>query len=86
MALSAAASVAVVIAVAVAVFVGGGQNVTAGQGECIAYVNGKKVSGDAAVMQLVSSDLRSLDNASDAVGCNVEQQLNNLGAAIEIDN
>ena len=66
--------------------VGGGQNVTAGQGECIAYVNGKKVSGDAAVMQLVSSDLRSLDDASDAVGGNVEQQLNNLGAAIEIDN
>ena len=81
-----AASVAVVIAVAVAVFVGGGQNVTAGQGECIAYVNDKKVSGDAAVMQLVSSDLRSLDDASDAVGGNVEQQLNNLGAAIEIDN
>ena len=83
---AAAASVAVVIAVAVAVLVGGGQNVTAGQGECIAYVNGKKVSGDAAVMQLVSSDLRSLDDASDDVGVNVEQQLNNLGAAIEIDN
>ena len=57
-----------------------------GQGECIAYVNGKKVSGDAAVMQLVNSDLKSLDDASDAVGGNLEQQLSSLGAAIEMDN
>lgn len=77
---------AVAASVAVAMLVGGGQNVTAGKGECIAYVNGKKVSSDAAVMQLVNSDLRNLDDASDAVGGNVEQQLNNLGAAIEIDN
>lgn len=81
-----AASATVVIAVAVAVLVGGGQKVMTGQGECIAYVNGKKVSGDAAVMQLVNSDLKSLDDASDAVGGNLEQQLSSLGAAIEMDN
>lgn len=83
--MAAAASLVVLVAVAAALLLGNGTGWNDRDGQCIAYVNGKKVSDDQAVMALVTGDLRNVDDASDAVSGSVEQQLGSLGSAIEQD-
>ena len=52
------------------------------QGECIAYVNGKAITSDDAVMALIEKDLNTMDNASNSMAA----QLSSLGEALELDN
>lgn len=52
------------------------------QGECIAYVNGKAITSDDAVMALIEKDLNTMDNASNSMAA----QLKSLGEALELDN
>lgn len=49
---------------------------------CIAYVNGKTINDDEAVMAIVRSDLNNLADVSQVM----IDQLSSLGAAIELDN
>ena len=49
---------------------------------CVAYVNGKTVENDDAVMALISNDLNAMDDASQSV----EAQLSSIGEALELDN
>lgn len=52
------------------------------QVECIAYVNGKAITSDDAVMALIEKDLNTMDNASNSMTA----QLSSLGEALELDN
>lgn len=52
------------------------------QDECIAYVNGKAITNDDAVMALIEKDLNTMDNASNSMVA----QLSSLGEALELDN
>ena len=49
---------------------------------CIAYVNGKAITSDDAVMALIEKDLNTMDNASNSMAA----QLSSLGEALELDN
>lgn len=52
------------------------------QDVCIAYVNGKAITSDDAVMALIEKDLNTMDNASNSMAA----QLSSLGEALELDN
>lgn len=52
------------------------------QDVCIAYVNGKAITSDDAVMALIEKDLNTMDNASNSLAA----QLSSLGEALELDN
>ena len=49
---------------------------------CIAYVNGKAITNEEAVMSLIESDLNTMGEASDGM----MSQLTSLGEALELDN
>lgn len=49
---------------------------------CIAYVDGKVINNDDAVMALIANDLNSMDDASQSM----EAQLASIGEALELDN
>lgn len=49
---------------------------------CIAYVNGKTINNDDAVLALIENDLNAMDEASNGMSA----QLSNLGEALELDN
>ena len=49
---------------------------------CVAYVNGKTIDNDDAVMTLISNDLSAMDDAS----LSMEAQLSSIGEALELDN
>ena len=49
---------------------------------CVAYVNGKTIDNDDAVMALIANDLNAMDDAS----MSVEAQLSSIGEALELDN
>ena len=49
---------------------------------CIAYVNGKAISNDDAVMALIANDLNSMEDASQSMAA----QLSSIGEALELDN
>lgn len=49
---------------------------------CIAYVNGKTIDNDAAVMALINNDLDRIGDASQGMAA----QLSGLGEALELDN
>lgn len=50
--------------------------------ECIAYVNGKAITSDDAVMALIEKDLNTMDNASNSMAA----QLSSIGESLELDN
>ena len=52
------------------------------QGMCLAYVNGKAISNEDAVMELIAQDLNSMDAASQSM----EAQLMSISEALELDN
>ena len=52
------------------------------QGECLAYVNGKAISNEDAVMELIAQDLNTMDDASQSM----EAQLLSISEALELDN
>lgn len=78
--LAVAASIAIVAVVGVGLIAHQQQ-----AGTCVAWVNGQHVTDDAQVMQLVNADLNQVGSASASVDQNIEQQLGDLGAAIERD-
>lgn len=49
---------------------------------CIAYVNGKAISNDDAVLALIEKELNAMDDASNGMAA----QLSSLGEALELDN
>ena len=49
---------------------------------CIAYINGKAISNDDAVLALIEKDLNAMDDASNGMTA----QLSSLGEALELDN
>ena len=49
---------------------------------CVAYVNGKTVENDDAVMALIANDLNAMDDAS----LSMEAQLLSIGEALDSDN
>ena len=49
---------------------------------CIAYVDGKVINNDDAVMALIANDLNTMDDASQSM----EAQLASIGEALELDN
>ena len=49
---------------------------------CVAYVNGKTIDNDDAVMALIANDLNAMDDAS----MSMEAQLSSIGEALELDN
>ena len=50
--------------------------------DCIAYVNGKTISNDNAVMALIANDLNTMEDASQSMAA----QLSSIGEALELDN
>lgn len=52
------------------------------QGTCMAYVNGKVISNKDVVMELITQDLNTMDEASQSM----EAQLLSIGEALELDN
>ena len=52
------------------------------QGKCLAYVNGKAISNEDAVMELIAQDLNTMDVASQSM----EAQLQSISEALELDN
>lgn len=52
------------------------------QGVCLAYVNGKAISNEDAVMELIAEDLSTMDVASQSM----EAQLISISEALELDN
>lgn len=50
--------------------------------QCIAYVNGKAISNDDAVIALINNDLDRIGDASQGMAA----QLSGLGEALELDN
>lgn len=73
-----AASVAVLLAVGVGTLLHSQQP----KDMCVAYVNGKTVENDDAVMALIAKDLNAMDDAS----MSIEAQLTSIGEALELDN
>lgn len=49
---------------------------------CIAYVNGKAINNDDAVLALIEKDLNAMEDASNGMAA----QLSSLGEALELDN
>ena len=49
---------------------------------CVAYVNGKTINNDDAVMALIANDLSSMEDASQSMAA----QLASIGEALELDN
>ena len=52
------------------------------QGTCLAYVDGKAISNEDAVMELIAQDLSTMDDVSQSV----EAQLMSISEALELDN
>ena len=74
-----AASIAIILAIGIPAMY---HNWFAPQPQCIAYVNGKVVANDDAVMALIASDLSKMEDASNSMAA----QLQSLGEALELDN
>ena len=74
-----AASVAILLAVGIH---GINHNWFSQQQQCIAYVNGKVIENDDAVMALIENDLNMMEDASNSMAA----QLQSLGEALELDN
>ena len=74
-----AASIAIILAIGIPAMY---HSWFAPQPQCIAYVNGKVIDNDEAVMALIASDLSKMEDASN----NMAAQLQSLGEALELDN
>lgn len=74
-----AASIAIILAIGIPAMY---QSWFAPQPQCIAYVNGKVIDNDDAVMALIASDLSKMEDASNSMAA----QLQSLGEALELDN
>ena len=74
-----AASIAIILAIGIPAMY---HNWFAPQPQCIAYVNGKVIDNDDAVMALIASDLSKMEDASNSMAA----QLQSLGEALELDN
>ena len=73
-----AASIAVLLTIGASAFWYTQQS----QGVCLAYVNGKAISNEDAVMNLIAQDLSTMDVASQSM----EAQLMSISEALELDN
>lgn len=56
-----------------------------GADECYAYVNGRRVTDDKVVMDMVKHDLDDIDRASASIDDNMTQQLQSMGQALDAD-
>ena len=74
-----AASIAIILAIGIPAMY---HSWFAPQPQCIAYVNGKVIDNDEAVMALIASDLSKMEDASNSMAA----QLQSLGEALELDN
>ena len=74
-----AASIVLILAIGIPTMY---HNWFAPHNECIAYVNGKIIDNDDAVMALIESDLNKMEDASNSMAA----QLQSLGEALELDN
>jgi anti-sigma-K factor RskA len=74
-----AASIAIILAIGIPAMY---HSWFAPQPQCIAYVNGKVIDNDDAVMALIASDLNKMEDASNSMAA----QLQSLGEALELDN
>ena len=74
-----AASIAIILAIGIPAMY---HSWFAPQPQCIAYVNGKVIDNDDAVMALIESDLNKMEDASNSMAA----QLQSLGEALELDN
>jgi len=74
-----AASIAIILAIGIPAMY---HSWFAPQPQCIAYVNGKVIDNDDAVMALIASDLSKMEDASNSMAA----QLQSLGEALELDN
>lgn len=74
-----AASIAIILAIGIPAMY---HSWFASQPQCIAYVNGKVIDNDDAVMALIASDLSKMEDASNSMAA----QLQSLGEALELDN
>ena len=77
--ISIAASIAIILAIGIPTMY---HSWFAPQPQCIAYVNGKVIDNDEAVMALIASDLSKMEDASNSMAA----QLQSLGEALELDN
>ena len=76
------ATIAASIALLMAVGIGSFWHFQQPKDMCVAYVNGKTIDNDDAVMALIANDLNAMDNAS----MSMEAQLSSIGEALELDN
>ena len=74
-----AASIAIILAIGIPAMY---HSWFAPQPQCIAYVNGKVIDNDDAVMARIASDLSKMEDASNSMAA----QLQSLGEALELDN